>query len=451
MKTRNTRTLFRILVTLVTLSMLVVSCAPAATQEAASSPAAETGQETASTPAAEASQGEAGSGEISVLYLDDPTFWSEQAQRFTEASGNKVNWEGVPFLQLHDKMLTALATGDSPWDVIHVRDDYVAEFASRGFLLPLDDLITPEMKAQSPEQAWENLSWDGHIYGIPRYFWVWQFYYNTDILSSAGITEVPTTWDEVAQAAEAITADTDGDGEIDRWGYCEPWGENFASYPFLIHLRAAGGDVFDADGNPTFNSEAGVKALTWMVEYAKTDNYCPSAFELMQTGSVSELFAQGNIGMIASTTQTFRLASDPETSRVVGKVNAALLPGDVVKSATFSETGALGIPATAKNPELALEYIKFVTSVEEEKNMALTISSIPAVTEALDDPEVQAQYPHFQYIGEQMEYPFGMIKHPNSAEVNAAIARNVILALHGDVTPQEALDQAYQEVMAIGQ
>ncbi len=279
MKTRNTRTLFRILVTLVTLSMLVVSCAPAATQEAASSSAAETGQETASTPAAEVSQGEAGSGEISVLYLDDPTFWSEQAQRFTEASGIKVNWEGVPFLQLHDKMLTALATGDSPWDAIHVRDDYVAEFASRGFLLPLDDLITPEMKAQSPEQAWENLSWDGHIYGIPRYFWVWQFYYNTDILSSAGITEVPTTWDEVAQAAEAITADTDGDGEIDRWGYCEPWGENFASYPFLIHLRAAGGDVFDADGNPIFNSEAGVKALTWMVEYAKTDNYCPSAFE----------------------------------------------------------------------------------------------------------------------------------------------------------------------------
>lgn len=441
MKTAKLRTFFKMLAALMIVSLLAVACAPAAaTPEAGAGAPAE---------ATQATSGEV--REITVLYLDDPPFWSEQAQRFTEATGIKVNWEGVPFLQLHDKMLTALATGDSPWDVIHVRDDYVAEFGSRGFLLPLEDRITPEMKSQSPEQAWNNLTWDGHNYGVPRYFWLWQFYYNEEILSEAGFTEAPKTWDEVAAMAEAITADTDGDGKIDRWGYCEPWGENFASYPFLLHLRAAGGEVFDDAGKPIFNSEAGVKALTWMVELAKTDNYCPSAFELMQTGALSELFAQGSIGMVPSTTQTFRLAADPEKSRVVGKVNAALLPGDVVKSATFSETGALGIPATAKNPDLAWEYIKFVTSVEEEKAMALTLSSIPAVTAALVDPEVQAKFPHFKFVEEQMTYPFGMIRHPNSAEVNAAIARNVILALNGKETPQAALDKAYQEVLAIGQ
>lgn len=447
MKTAKIHTIIKMLTVLMIVSLLAAACTPAApAPEASESKPAET----VSKPA-ETTQEKSEVREITVLYLDDPPFWSEQAQRFTEATGIKVNWEGVPFLQLHDKMLTALATGDSPWDVIHVRDDYVAEFGSRGFLLPLEDRITPEIKSQSPDQAWENLTWDGHNYGVPRYFWLWQFYINEEILAEAGFTEPPKSWDEVAEMAEAITADTDGDGEIDRWGYCEAWGENFASYPFLLHLRAAGGNVFDGNGKPIFNSEAGVSALNWMIEMAKTDNYCPSAYELMQTGALSELFAQGSIGMVASTTQTFRLASDPEKSRVVGKINAAMLPGDVVKSATFSETGALGIPATAKNPDLAWEYIKFVTSYEEEKAMALTISSIPAVTKALVDPEVQSKYPHFKFVEEQMQYPFGMIMHPNSAEVNAAIARNVILALNGVETPQAALDKAYQEVLDIGQ
>ncbi len=250
MNTVQVRSLFRMLAVLVTLSLLMVSCAPAATPEAATSAPAEA---VANTVPAQASQ-ENPSGEITILYIDNPTWWSEQAQRFSEASGIKVNWEGVPFDKLHDKMFTAFAAGDSPWDVIHVRDDYVAEFGSRGFLLPLEDRITPEIKAQSPEGAWANLSLDGHNYGVPRYFWLWQFYYNNDALSSAGFTEAPTTWDEVAQIAEATTVDTDGDGNIDRWGYCEPWGENFASYPFVVHLRAAGGEVFDADGNPIFNS-----------------------------------------------------------------------------------------------------------------------------------------------------------------------------------------------------
>lgn len=441
MKTAKLRTFFKMLAALMIVSLLAVACAPAAaTPEAGAGAPAE---------ATQATSGEV--REITVLYLDDPPFWSEQAQRFTEATGIKVNWEGVPFLQLHDKMLTALATGDSPWDVIHVRDDYVAEFGSRGFLLPLEDRITPEMKSQSPEQAWNNLTWDGHNYGVPRYFWLWQFYYNEEILSEAGFTEAPKTWDEVAAMAEAITADTDGDGKIDRWGYCEPWGENFASYPFVVHLRAAGGEVFDADGNPIFNSEAGVKALTWMVEMAKTDNYCSSAFEMMTTGALTELFLQGSVAMVPSTPQVYGMAADPTKSKLsVDQVGTALMPGDVLKTATFAETGGLGIPAKAKNPDAAWEYIKFVTSPEEQIRMAAEgPGNIPAAIEALADEKVQTKRANFAFVAEQMQYPFGAFSHPRAQEVNNAIARNVIRALHGEVTPKEALDQAYQEVLDI--
>ena len=214
----------------------------------------------------------------------------------------------------------------SPWDVIHVRDDYVSEFASRGLLLPLDDYVTSDMRSKSADQAWENLMWDGIQYGVPRYYWLWQFYYNTEMFEAAGIADPPTTWEELAAMAEQLTMDTDGDGEVDQYGYCEPWGENFSASPFEFHLAAAGGTLFDDAGYPEFNSEAGVRALTWMVEMAKTDNYCPSAFELVHTGTASEIFAQGHIAMLASSASTLRLVSDPDNSNVVGKVAVGLFP-----------------------------------------------------------------------------------------------------------------------------
>ena len=388
--------------------------------------------------------------EITVFYLDDPPFWKEQAERFTEATGIEVNWVGAPFGQLRDKELTAFATGDASYDVVHVRDDWVAEFGSRGFLLPLGDRVTSEMKEMSPDRAWENLMWDGTQYAVPRYFWMWQFYYNEEIFSEAGIEEPPQTWQEVAEMAGTLTADADGDGTVDQYGWCSAWGENLVDFPWFVRLLANGGELFDAEGEPAFNTEAGRQALQWMVDIAATDNHCPAAFELQHSGSLAELFAQGEVAMVAGTTQTYRLAEDPEASNVVGDVQAALMPAGSESTATLSETGSLAIPTASENADLAWEYIKFVTSVEEQKRMALELSSIPAVTEALMDPEVQAKYPHFQYVQEQMEHPFGMVKHPQAGEVRSALTRHILAALEGTESVEEALELAEEEIRAIG-
>lgn len=427
MKTKNKHTLLLILTMVMILSSLLVACAPT-----------------------EEPTGEIEKDEISILYIDDPTWWSEQAMRFTDDTGIEVNWEGVPFDKFHDKMFTSFAAGDYPWDVIHVRDDWVAEFGSRGFLLPLDDYITPEFKSLFPEDAWDNLSYDGHIYGVPRYFWLYQFYYNKDILAEAGYEDSPQTWDEVAEIATAITSDTDGDGEIDRWGYCETWGENFVFNPFIIHLHGAGGKLFDDAGNPTFNSEAGVQALTWMVEMANTDSFCPSAFEMMTTGVVTELFLQGQVAMIPCTPQVYGMAADPAKSKLsVEQIGVSLMPGDAIVSGTVAETGGIGIPVNAENPDDAWEYIKFVTSYEEQKRMAMEPGNVPALIEALEDPEIKEKQPNFYYIEDQMQYPFGTVAHPRAQEVIGAISRNIIEALHGNTTPEAALEKANQEVLDI--
>jgi multiple sugar transport system substrate-binding protein len=382
--------------------------------------------------------------EITVLYLDEPPWWREQAEEFTRATGIKVKWEGVPFPQLHDKMVTSLAAGEKMYDVIHVRDDYVAEFGSKGWLTPLDDYITDEIKGWSSETSRNNLKWNGTLYGLPRYIWGWQFYYNERLLKEAGYDEPPRTWEEMAEMAVTLT-------HGDQYGFLMPLGPTFAAVPLQIFLRARGGRFLDEEGKKAaFNSPEGAWALQFMVDLYNKYKVIPEvAFEMDATGPVADLFVQGNIAMTACTTHTPLLASDPERSRVVGDVKAALMPGSKIKSATYAETGACGIPATSDKKDLAWEYIKFVCSPEQQKKMALGPANIPAGPHVLADPDLQTKYFHFQAMREQIKYPYGMLAVPQAYEIRETMSSEIVAAIRQEKSVEQALADAEREINRI--
>lgn len=375
--------------------------------------------------------------EITVLYLGEPPFWLEQAERFEEATGIQVNYEEVPFPQLRDKVFTTFAAGAAEYDVVHVRDDWAAEFGSQGFLTPLDDFIEQEgadWKSQYAEGSFENLSYDGSTYGVPRYFWLWQFYYNKELLEQADVSEPPETWEEVIEVGKKVTTS-------DVHGYLEPWGGTMSVNAFLVHLHTEGGTFIDDNNQAAFHSPAGQRALQTMVDLYQTHKIVPEvAFELTGTGPAADLFVQGNIAMGPNTPHTFPMANDPERSNVVGKVGVGLIPAGQAGSASFAETGGLAIPATSKNKASAWEYIKFVTGFDEEKRMAMEAGRIPANVAALNDPDVQDKYPHFALVDDQLQHPYGMwMNFPEASEVQDALSRELVRALRENQSVEEAL------------
>lgn len=384
-----------------------------------------------------------GSETITVLYIFDQP-WKDQAARFTEQTGIGVNYVDVPFPQLRDVMVVAFAAGSSEYDVIHVHDQWVREFADNGWLTPLDELVEPEFWEQFPPRAVEAMTVDGHIYGIPRYFWLWQFYYNKRMLEEAGYDAPPTTWDELAKMAQDLTHDG-------QWGYLEPWGPTFAAVPFIVHLRAEGGEFWDYEENrPLFNSEAGIRALQFMVDLYQKYKVVPDvAFELDGTGPASEVFVAGTVAMCMNTPHTYPMSQDPTLSKVVGEVGVALIPGSVIRSATFCETGAVAIPWFSKHKQAALEYCKFVTSAEEQIKIALELGRIPTRPEAASDPAVVAKYPHFALVPEQMKFPSRMDAEPHAVEIRETLSAEIQAAIKGKKSPAQALADAERAVLEL--
>lgn len=383
--------------------------------------------------------GYAADKEIVMLYNPDP-FWEQEAKLFAEKTGIRVRFEFVPFLKLHDKMFASFMAGSAEYDIVPTRDDWVAEFAPKGFLTPLDQWLTPEIRKRYLPGSLEALSWSGKTYGAPLYVWIWQLYYNKEALSAAGYSRPPQTWDELLDMAPKLTKD----GQF-AWG--EPWGENYACFPFMVRLWTEGGEFLDENGKPAFNSPEGIRALEKMIKLKPYVN--PGSFEASSTGPVAESFVQGIVAMTINTPPTFIMSLDKSKSRIAGKVGVALIPGARVRSATLAETGSLGIATTSRKKELAWEFIKFLTSDEEQKKMAKAMGRMPNNVHAIRDPEILSMYPHFTMVPEQLEYPSGMLKHPKAQAIGNAVSRHIILALQGRESPEEALARAEKDVLAI--
>ncbi|TBL81799.1 ABC transporter substrate-binding protein [Paenibacillus thalictri] len=376
--------------------------------------------------------------EITVLYLDEP-FWKQQNEEFTKATGIKVKYETVPFMQLHDKVLVSFTAGNSEYDVIHVRDDWATEYAAKGFLEPLDSYVTDDMKKRLNPQTMEAMSYKGKQYAIPRYVWLWQFYYNKNLVQNP-----PKTWDELIASAKNIKADKVSP-------YAESWGGVLSYSSFIVHLRANGGEFWDyKNDRPSFNSPEGLAALQTMVDMNLKHNIMsPQSKEFTSSGAMVEVLTQGAIAMNMNTPQTLAMSNDKEKSKVVGQMGVALIPGGKLKTASYGETGGLAIPASSKKKDWAMEYIKFVTSADQQKKMSLANGKIPSDDAVVKDAELQTKYPNYALLPEQMQYPFGLFRHEQATKITDELSRSLLAALLGKVTPEQALSEAEQKILAM--
>jgi len=121
-----------------------------------------------------------------------------------------------------DKLQTMIAGGDAP-DMMMLNTGQFEGFAARGALMPLDDFVAGENLDLSIfwPQGIEGSKYQGKLYALPRDMSNVILYYNKDLFDEAGVG-YPTedwTWDDLLAAAQELTVDKDGDGQVDQWGF----------------------------------------------------------------------------------------------------------------------------------------------------------------------------------------------------------------------------------------
>ncbi len=201
----------------------------------------------------------------------------EQAQKMVdqfnvENPKIKVNMNVYQWADFFKKLPAAVRTGNGPnIAVMHI--DEIATFAAQNVIQPISDIANALKLDQA---AYEKAVWEGGIvndqrYGIPIDVHNLGLYYNKDLFEQAGLDpdKPPTNNDEYMNALDKLKAK----------GIQGSWVTPFqftGGFQFESLLWQYGGELFNADvTEATWNSDAGVKALTWMTDLIK-NGYSPS-------------------------------------------------------------------------------------------------------------------------------------------------------------------------------
>lgn len=146
-------------------------------------------------------------GDIRFLLNDDNYFtsmrnmWSD----FRSDLGRKSSFDLQRLPDLYTNSQTYFSKPTADYDVISINMPWLGEFAEKGYLAPLDDLL--QDAAINPldfhPSVWGSGNWKGTQYGIPLYCTIEILAARRDLFEDRGLT-YPRTFDETIAAARAL-------------------------------------------------------------------------------------------------------------------------------------------------------------------------------------------------------------------------------------------------------
>jgi ABC-type glycerol-3-phosphate transport system substrate-binding protein len=233
----------------------------------------------------------------------------------TDAMAECGNFTAELDQEFESKQATAFAANPSLYHIGGVSNGSITPLMNDGSIRPLDDLVAKYGQNLNPNQL---IKVDGQTMAIAMMVNTQHLLYRKDILEELGIA-VPTTWDEVLAAAEAIKAS----GKVQYplgatmkagWNLGQDFNNMFLGY---------GGQFLNADGTPSVNTEAGVKALEMMKALTA---YMDPEYLTSDSTYVQQQFQQGKIAMANLWGSRAGAMDDAAESQVVGKVATAAAP-----------------------------------------------------------------------------------------------------------------------------
>ena len=131
--------------------------------------------------------------ELNVLYMAQAAYQPEDvemwAKLFTDVSGIKVNVDFVKYDEQHEKVVASAIASTPTYDVFSLDLIWTAEFASKGFCVPLDDRIAG-FKDDIPSPILDAFAYDGKIWAMPFLANFQLFFYNVDMIKQIGRAHV---------------------------------------------------------------------------------------------------------------------------------------------------------------------------------------------------------------------------------------------------------------------
>lgn len=264
------------------------------------------------------SGGEEGSVTLDMLvpsYSDGTrALWEGVIEEFEAAHEDiDINLQVESWENLESVLNTQIQAGEAP-DIYN--GGAFSAFATEGLLYTAEEIASPETISDFQESFAANEAVDGTQYALPLLASARAMFYNEDLFAEAGVDGPPTTWDELYDAAAAIT-------ETGTPGYGMPLGSEEAQGEALIWMAGNGGGFGD-ESEITIDTPENLEAAEFMKGMID-DGLTQSDAAATQRTPMINVFIQGQIGMVYGLPQTIGQieAENPELNYGLANIPTA--------------------------------------------------------------------------------------------------------------------------------
>lgn len=379
--------------------------------------------------------------------------WEEMTGANVEILSRKNHFE------LDREIKQDIAAGTLDWCVGSNHTSFAPQYGN--IYADLRDLISQDVLDGFVPLVLEHGTVDGRLVQLPRHSDVSNLFYIASLYEDADnqarfeaeygyALTPPETWQQVSDQA-MFFADPP-----DFFGTQFVGKDEAITGRFYEMLVAEGGQLFADDWEPTFNSEAGVRALQWFVDLYES-GAVPAGVPNYLWDDTGLGFASGTIALNLDWGGWSAFFNDAENSTVAGDVGLIRAPmGSAGIRTGWSGSHSFSVTETCDNQEAAASFVTFLTDYDRQMVEARN-GLLPTRTQVWDDAiaEFAAADNDFMvnvfetYQQSMAEDAFTPPLIPEWIEVSNVLWPELQAAMVGDKSAQEALDDAAEEALLI--
>ena len=353
-----------------------------------------------------------------------------------------IPWSNDPHVQFQ----TGIAGGDIA-DLLVVGSPLDFQLSNDGALLPLDDLLSAEVKADISEVLMKECTYSGSqnedmvgkIMSVPLYTGTRAIMYNKEIFDFFGVP-YPTeemTHAELLEMARKLTGDMNGT-KIYGYGTRATTSEQYLNFAWNYGAIL----VDPATWKAGTDSDAWRKGIEDYLKFY-TEGVTPEGSVAMDGATLFNMFANGEIAMFCGAVDYAQtLVNEGWTE---AKLGIAALPGETYATC-YCGADILVVPDKGKDTqtEAASLLLNYLMSAEAQAAYCKVVGFFPGVASAAADPYFSEDFVQAGFAATTAgAHYFGNYGVPG---VGTILKANIQMLINGEVTMDEYIENVTSEL-----
>lgn len=335
----------------------------------------------------------------------------------------------------------SLSARSSDFDVLSINVTWTQEFAHAGWLADLSSLIPPAERDRFFQSTVQAASYKNKIYAVPWSINAGLLYYRNDLLSKYGF-KPPKTWDELIEITKIISTYLP-----ELYGFIWQGRQHEGLVcNALEFIWGNGSQIIEDDGFLDIDNPESEEALQFMYDLIILYQISPDLVTSANEEITRHIFAKGEAIFMRGWLSAWPFFQQ-NNSPVKDKTAVCALPSfPGNKSAAMLDGWQLGINKNSKHPQAAETFIKYLTSSEVQKEVAIFIDYYPTRTALYKDEYLAEHLPSASMIYNILLNSRLRPLSPYYTQIAQVMQPELSAVLSGIKSPRDALEAAQEEI-----